>query len=254
MRQLRIAELVANELRSEILDGTLAFGERLAPQDVLLKRFDVSLPAIREALGILEMEGIVAVRRGSVGGAIVQPPDSERIAYMTALVLQARRTKLSEVSTALGQFEPLCAAMCAGRADRHETVVPELNKLVEIQFAHIGSDDFLISETSLRFHEVIVEGCGNAAVALTVGGLMSLWRAHMKHWTTLVQPTGEFPEASLQEEIARAHRLIVDAIDAGDQDEVTRLAAKHTHRSHSHHLGEPSIGSDAMVDCNVLRS
>lgn len=252
MRRPRVAEAVANEIRNEILNGTLKQGDRLAPQDVLIKRFDVGLPAIREALGILEMEGLLVVRRGSVGGAIVQPPDPDRIAYMTALVLQARGAKLSDVTDALGAFEPMCAALCAGRADRHDELVPALRDVVAEQRDHIG-DDEVMTETSLRFHELIIEGCQNAAIAVTVGSLYSLWRAHMRTWTTAAQPTGEYPDRNLQADIVRAHERLCAAIDAGDAAEASRLSTKHATHAHAHHLGEPSIGRNAMVVCDVLR-
>src|SRR5690606_37916612 len=116
----------------------------------------------------------------------------------------------------------------------HDHLVPELYEIVAIQQASIGANDDLMSETSLRFHELLVEGCGNAVVQLTVGGLLALWRAHMQMWTVQVQPTGEYPVPALQDEIVRAHRLITEAIDKGDQAEVARLAAKHIHLSHSH--------------------
>ncbi|HWL42976.1 MAG TPA: FCD domain-containing protein [Ilumatobacter sp.] len=253
IRRPRLADTVAGELRNEILNGTLQLGDRLAPQDVLIKRFDVGLPTIREALGILENEGLLVVRRGSVGGAIVQPPEADRVAYMTGLVLQANRAKLNEVTDALASFEPVCAGLCAGRSDRRDELVPNLAAVVAEQREYIGSNESGMTETSLRFHELIIDGCGNAAVALTVRSLFALWRAHMRAWATTAEPAGEYPDAGLQRDIVRAHERMCTAIDAGDVAEATRLATKHAARSHAHHLGEPSVGANAMVVCDVLR-
>ena len=69
--QHRIAETVAGELRDRILAGA----DRLPTQDQLVTEFGVSYPSVREALRILETEGLVTVRRGSVGGAEVHRPD-----------------------------------------------------------------------------------------------------------------------------------------------------------------------------------
>ena len=63
----RIAETVADELRRQIVDGELADGDLLPPQAVLVERFNVSLVSLREALRILETEGLVSVRRGEPG-------------------------------------------------------------------------------------------------------------------------------------------------------------------------------------------
>jgi DNA-binding FadR family transcriptional regulator len=76
--QRRIAETVAAELRQRILVGPPA--QHLPTQDQLVKEFGVSYPSVREALRILETEGLVTVRRGSVGGAEVHRPDQSSAA------------------------------------------------------------------------------------------------------------------------------------------------------------------------------
>ena len=63
----RIAEIVADELRRQIIDGELADGDLLPRQEVLVEQFNVSLVSLREALRILETEGLVSVRRGNRG-------------------------------------------------------------------------------------------------------------------------------------------------------------------------------------------
>ena len=89
--QLRIAETVAAELRNRILTED---NYRLPIQEQLVKDFGVSYPSIREALRILETEGLVTVRRGSVGGADVHRPDEFSAAYHLGLSLQAARVTL----------------------------------------------------------------------------------------------------------------------------------------------------------------
>jgi DNA-binding FadR family transcriptional regulator len=64
----RTAEIVADELRRQIIDGELSDGDLLPRQDILVEQFNVSLVSLREALRILETEGLVSVRRGNRGG------------------------------------------------------------------------------------------------------------------------------------------------------------------------------------------
>src|ERR1700694_2827208 len=61
----RIAQIVADELRRQIIDGELADGDLLPRQELLVEQFNVSLVSLREALRILETEGLVSVRRGN---------------------------------------------------------------------------------------------------------------------------------------------------------------------------------------------
>ena len=89
--QLRIAESVAASLRERILAASDGDGYRLPTQEQLVADFGVSYPSVREALRILETEGLVTVRRGKVGGAEVHRPDESSAAYHLGLVLQAGR-------------------------------------------------------------------------------------------------------------------------------------------------------------------
>ena len=57
----------------------------------------MSRPSLREALRILEAEGLITVVRGVRGGVIVHEPDERMTARTAALVLQARRVPLADV-------------------------------------------------------------------------------------------------------------------------------------------------------------
>src|SRR5215471_21606371 len=129
--QHRIAETVAAELRTRILAGDGPGDYRLPTQDQLVQDFGVSYPSIREALRILETEGLVTVRRGNVGGAEVHRPDESSAAYHLGLALQGARVTLGDLAAGLRMLEPLCAAECATRPDRAETVVPALVENVD---------------------------------------------------------------------------------------------------------------------------
>ena len=83
-------EQIADELRSLIVSGELAEGDSLGHEPDLVERFGVSRPSLREALRILEAEGLITVVRGVLGGVIVHEPNESMTARTAALVLQAR--------------------------------------------------------------------------------------------------------------------------------------------------------------------
>ena len=131
MRQPRLAELVAGVLRERIVDGDLGDGDALPGLDKLVQEFGVSPPSLREAQRILENEGLITVRRGNVGGAVVHRPKAETAAYMLGLVLQAEGVPVLDLAVALNHLEILCVKLCASRSDRRRAVVPELRRLHE---------------------------------------------------------------------------------------------------------------------------
>jgi GntR family transcriptional regulator len=55
---------IADELRREIKAGNPHEGERLPAETALLERFRVSLPTLRQAVGVLRSEGLVESRHG----------------------------------------------------------------------------------------------------------------------------------------------------------------------------------------------
>lgn len=112
MPNRRVAETFAAELRSLIL---AAEGYQLPTQDELVRDFGVSYPSVREALRILETEGLVTVRRGSVGGADIHRPEGVSAAYHIGLALQAAGATLRDLAQGLLKLEPAMAARCGTR-------------------------------------------------------------------------------------------------------------------------------------------
>ena len=98
----RTAEIVADELRRQIIDGELSDGDLLPRQEVLVEQFNVSLVSLREASAILETEGLVSVRRGNRGGAVVHAPAKASAAYMLGLLLQSDTVPLADRRRATG--------------------------------------------------------------------------------------------------------------------------------------------------------
>ena len=74
VRAPKIAELIADQIRGNIVRGVLKAGDTLPPEVVLGKQFGVSRPTLREAFRILENESLIVVRQGSRGGVVVVHP------------------------------------------------------------------------------------------------------------------------------------------------------------------------------------
>ncbi|MGH3663410.1 MAG: GntR family transcriptional regulator [Micromonosporaceae bacterium] len=63
---------IANQLRDEIKSGDYRPGDRLPGETSLLTRWRVSLPTLRQAIGVLRSEGLVETRQGI--GTFVREP------------------------------------------------------------------------------------------------------------------------------------------------------------------------------------
>jgi len=129
IRPQRVAEMIAEKLRGRVLRGELRDGDRLPPVDKLLNEFPVAKASLREAMRILETEGLITTLRGAKGDSLVRIPKAANAAYTLGLVLSVQRVPLKDVAEAIRQLEPVCALLCGERTDRNRTVVPRLRAL-----------------------------------------------------------------------------------------------------------------------------
>ena len=73
----KMAELIGDVLRRQIVHGDLKEGDALPSEAVLMEQFGVSRPTLREAFRVLESESLITIRRGAHGGARVKSPDQK---------------------------------------------------------------------------------------------------------------------------------------------------------------------------------
>ncbi len=225
---------MANGLRARILAGEFASGETLPRQEDLVAEYRVSLPSVREALRVLETEGLITVQRGKIGGSIVHVPQSAKVAYMLGLVLESRQVDVDEVVFAISQIEPLCARACALRPDRARAVVPALERLHDAAVAAVD-DAPRFARLARQFHEELVARCGNEPFIVLVGALESLWSGQVHDAGEDIQ-FGALPERSMRTQSVAEHRELLDLIVDGDADGAERSARRHQADPQRHRL------------------
>jgi GntR family transcriptional regulator, transcriptional repressor for pyruvate dehydrogenase complex len=250
LRQPRLADMVASVLRERIVNGDLGDGDLLPKQDELLEEFRISRPSLREALRILESEGLLTVRRGNVGGSVVEAPNAESSAYMFGLVLQSRRGSVADLADAIRHIEPITASLCAERADREKTVAPQLQANIDACEGVLG-DGPRFTVLSRQFHEQLVAACGNETLILMVGALESLWSEQERQWAQRASSQGHYPIEKYQRDVIAAHKALLSAIVAGQAEKAARIARKHLQESQHYALED---GSAQVVRATSLRN
>jgi DNA-binding FadR family transcriptional regulator len=155
---------IADELRSLIVSGELADGDSLGREPELIDRFGVSRPSLREALRILETEGLIRVVRGLHGGVVVRAPDHRITARTAALVLQARNVPLADVYAARSWLEPLAAKAIASSRSR-KSAVSELRSLIAKERVALENPE-AFGRSNALFHERLVALAGNQTLAI----------------------------------------------------------------------------------------
>lgn len=245
------AEMVAADLRRQIVAGKLPDGTFLPRQDDLIDLYEVSRPSLREALRVLESEGLISIRRGKLGGAVVHRPSLHMVAQTLGLVLDSQNVSTLDLSTALNLLEPQCVGLCAAREDRHKTVLPLLRDSHEYA-ASVIDDVEAFTVASRRFHEILVTECGNFSLTLLVGALEAVWSARAREWAARSVESRQVPELAYRQQGLRDHEVMIDILEGGDVHEAINEASRHLQwapvYSVDEQLGVVGLGEDQLLD------
>src|SRR3954471_6483328 len=156
------SEDVAEQIRAQIATGRLKPGDMLPSETALLDLFQVARPTMREALRILESDGLVKIQRGIKGGAQVQEPDIGPLARRLGLHLQLRGTDRNDVLQAEVIIQPGVVALAASR--RPPAALVDLRAAVE----RVGACDDMreFSEAAAHFLDRVIHAAHNQVLAL----------------------------------------------------------------------------------------
>ena len=174
LRLPKMAEVVAEYIRRDIVTGVLKEGSSLPTAAVLIERFGVSKPTIREALRILESETLIEVRRGA-GEPACGCPTRLRLVVRSASSSSSTRRRLADVSQARITFEPPLAGALARTRDDQD--MAKVQAGIE-RSRRALSDPIAFAESQADFHQLVVSLAGNRTLTLMARLLNEVIRRH----------------------------------------------------------------------------
>lgn len=196
---LPLRDVVFQTLRQAILREDLAPGERLM-EIPLANKLGVSRTPLREAIRMLEQEGLVVMipRRGAQVAGISEKSLRD--------VLEVRKS-----------LEKLAVELACERMTEED--MKEMNRAEEAFSAAVHEGDALrIAETDEQFHDVIYNSTGNTKLVQLLNNLREqMYRYRLEH----------IKDISSRQEIVREHEEILDAITRHDKETAIRLMSSH---------------------------
>ena len=213
VRVPKTAELVARQIRNAIIRGELSDGDTLPAESHLITEFEVSRPTIREAVRILESEGLVTVARGARGGARISAPNYGMIERAAGITLQAQRVTVGDLYEMRTLIEPPAARLVAER--NSEEAVPILRRFIEDEMGLI-TDRYAVSMLIAEFHRLLMELSGNKTLNVFSQALRGLVDGHLslaQRRRPDVDP--DFSQKQLRFGL-KSHSRLVDLIEAKD--------------------------------------
>lgn len=203
---------IAAEIRSRIARGELVAGDLLPVEGSLTAEFGCSKPVVREALRILETEGLVEVKRGLGGGPRVRHPSISDAAKTMGVYLQVGDVAVVDVWTARDRIVAAAVERLAG------VDLTPLQTEVDALTASVG-DLEAFNRHMLDVGEVAVQLAGNATEHALVAALRHIVEAQVTAATSTVTD-------AVGMELAR---IAESTIAAAWQDALAHLRAAHPH-------------------------
>lgn len=202
--------VLADELRARVLSGELAEGERLPVEEDLTTQFGVARTTLREALRVLESQGLITIRRGRGGGPIVTHPDLAPTSMALAISLQLQGTSMADLDEARRMIEPQIAGRLA-RDHRAEDLEP-LAAAIEVASAAAERDDAMaFGLAAAAVHDALIGASGNTTLTTLTTLLQHMVRGDYTR-------NADSFDQRLMRRAVRGYRKLLDLIEAGDED------------------------------------
>jgi GntR family transcriptional repressor for pyruvate dehydrogenase complex len=127
-RQNRVYQDVVGQIQKAVLDGRLKIGDRLPSERELTELFEASRGTIREALRVLEHKGLIEIKLGVGGGAVIKGVTTDQMSESLGLLVQHKQVSLDHLAEFREGVEGLVAALAAQRATKQD--IGELRRLL----------------------------------------------------------------------------------------------------------------------------
>jgi DNA-binding FadR family transcriptional regulator len=166
-KQNRIFQDVVEQIQDAILRGDLNPGDILPPERDLKDMFQTSRGTLREALRVLEQKGLVEIKLGVHGGAVVKAVSADPFSESLDLLIRFRKISLHDLAEFRENVEGVVAAMAAERATQNDVAMLE-SLLAEARMqadAGPGHWDAFIA-VDKKFHQALAKIARNPIYVL----------------------------------------------------------------------------------------
>ena len=198
--------MFADKLRRNILCGQFAPGDLLPTERDLAVDAKLGRGSIREALRILETQGLVRTHAGRHGGSMVTRPSDELLAQQIDSYARTRAMPLMALVDARAAIEPMVAQLAA--SNRTDDDLAMLHRIADRLDAAAERDVRRFLRENVEWHDAMALACHN-----------DLLRGFARSISRLMYETSRlanFATADVRAVVSKSHRRILDAIERRD--------------------------------------
>lgn len=216
----RVSAEIVDRIKTAIRDGRLGPGDQLPAERDLTKQLGVSRVSVRDALRMLEAQGLIEVRVGARGGAFVTAPAPGLVGEGIADMLMLAAVDPKDITEARMVLEIAMLELACARATSED--LEQLRTICDRADALLAAGDY-DPELSAQFHARLALCTHNRAIALCAESFQRPLVASLR--------AAQSADAAHGHTGALEHRALVDALAASDADAARAIMTAHLGRT-----------------------
>jgi DNA-binding FadR family transcriptional regulator len=216
----KTSDVLADELRERILAGDYAVGAALPSERDIVDETGLGRGSVREALRVLEAEGLIRTKTGRHGGTFTTVPDEHGLSRFVSLFVRGRRIPIRALLEARTTVEPSLAYYAA--LNRTPEDVIALREACATMAAAPDGPDF--GRANLAWHYAVASAGHNE---LLVAFLSSISSAIARESDVHAKAFEGSALGDIRSAVILAHERITDAVVRGQADAAKRRMERH---------------------------
>jgi DNA-binding FadR family transcriptional regulator len=212
----KASDVLAAKLRELILSNGLAEGTPLPTERELVAQSGLSRTSVREALRVLETEGLVLTKAGRNGGSQVRRPGHESVSRSLELFVRSHGVRFEALLEAREAIEPAAARLAA--LHRSDADLSEMTR-IHRELDAVADDVAAHVRLNLEWHRAVVQASRNELMIAFFNAIADAVHA--------VTESHSLFSPEVHREVVRVHARVLAAIEARDPDAAFRRMQGH---------------------------
>lgn len=207
---------IVRQIQASIAEGKLAPGDRLPSEKELGEQFGRSRTTIRDALRILESQGLVSIKVGAGGGTFVAIPSPQPLSDVLTNMFCLHGFTTAELVEARLAIETSIVTYAAERATPED--IDAMRQAIERARVGRARGEIRFTPYSVDFHVALAHAAKSRVLLYTVNA----FRARFYETLDRLLPDDEMALRAIQD-----HTKLLDAVVARDAPRACQVMNEH---------------------------
>ena len=213
---------VAEAIKDWVVEQGLNAGDRLPNEAELIERFGMAKGTIREAMRILEAQGLIKTRTGPGGGSFVHEVSRQRAKALLGNFFYFKDLTIGDIYQLRLTLEPELAASLAGKLPESILELLEKNTAEYSEPAATLDEERDQHVASLRFHAILAEQSQNPLLGFVIDFMVNLLTD-----LTVYRRLYSLPNIELWKQGRDHQRQLIAALRNGEPDKARAIMTDH---------------------------